>query len=146
MMKKGFLAAILAVFMLGGCSYVSWMNPWGQEKKEPVEKVWTINEFLWKASVDRLSFAQIEKENPEKGLIETGWFTMEGYEREMFKIKVEILTRDLRSDGLKVSVEKKEQRNGKWFDEEAGDRLQSSIQHRILLKARDLYRQSLMRK
>ncbi len=144
-MKKTLLTLFAVAVMTSGCSYFSWMNPWADDKKPEAVKELPVNEFLWQAALDRMSFTPLKTKNPEKGLIVTDWFRMEGYPRELFMVKVQVLTKELRSDGIKVSVEKRVLRAGKWYDEEAGSRLQSGMENRILLKARELYSASLYR-
>lgn len=142
-MRKTLLTLLAAVMMTGGCSYFSWMNPWADDKKPAATEELPVNEFLWRAALERMSFTPLKTENPSKGLIVTDWFRMEGYPRELFMVKVQVLTKELRSNGIKVSVEKRVLKDGKWYDVEAGSRLQSAMEDRILLKARELYRASL---
>ncbi len=142
-MKKTLLTLLAVVMMTSGCSYFSWMNPWADHKKPEAVKELPVNEFLWRAALERMSFTPLKTENPAKGLIVTDWFRMEGYPRELFMVKVQVLTKELRSNGIKVSVEKRVLKDGKWYDVEAGSRLQSAMEDRILLKARELYRASL---
>lgn len=141
-MKKTLLTLLAAVVMTSGCSYFSWMIRGWSQKPEAAKEL-PVNEFLWRAALERMSFTPLKTENPSKGLIVTDWFRMEGYPRELFMVKVQVLTKELRSNGIKVSVEKRVLKDGKWYDVEAGSRLQSAMEDRILLKARELYRASL---
>ena len=145
-MKKQILILMAAMIALNGCSYFSWMNPWADEKKETAQSVTKVNKYLWQASLDRLSFTPLATQDAKAGVIVTDWFKMEGYPHDLFKIKVDILTKDLRSDGVKVEVIKKRMENGKWVSVDNSRRLQNSIENKILLKARDLYRKDLFMK
>lgn len=146
-MKKTILVLTLAVFLLSGCSYFSWMNPWSDSKKEEVQKpVPSVNKYLWEASLQRLSFTPVIVKEPKAGVIRTDWFKMEGYPNELYQVEVKVLTKELRSEGLQVKVIKKVRVDGKWADNTPDIRLQSSIENKILVRARDLYRKDMFGK
>lgn len=74
----------------------------------------------------------------------TKWVKMEGSPNDLFKVEVKIYSRELRSDGLQVRVEKRQFKDGKWIDVKADKALSAGIEHQILLQARNLYRKDLL--
>ena len=68
---------------------------------------------------------------------------MDNIQNEQFKITVNILSRNLRADCLKVAVFKRVLRDGKWVNDTADRRLAGEIENAILTQARKLYRRDL---
>ena len=145
-MKKNLLALVAVVFCLNACSYFSWMNPWADKNDVKKEQIVLPNVFLWEASLQKLGFVSFQEKNREKGLLVTKWFKMDGHPEEMFMVKVEVLTADLRSDGLRVSVDKRVSEGNGWHDVQKANLLSAAIADRILRRARDLYRQDMYRR
>ena len=85
-----------------------------------------------------------EIEDKSGGIIVTKWVKMEGSPNDLFKVEVKIYSRELRSDGLQVRVEKRQFKDGKWIDVKADKALSAGIEHQILLQARNLYRKDLL--
>ena len=77
------------------------------------------------------------------GVIITDWAAMDNIQNEQFKITVNILSRNLRADCLKVAVFKRVLRDGKWVNDTADRRLAGEIENAILTQARKLYRRDL---
>lgn len=63
-----------------------------------------VNSFLWRASLDTLSFLPLSSADPFGGVIITDWYTPPEAPEERFKLTVYILDRRLRADGVKISV------------------------------------------
>ena len=61
---------------------------------------------MWRASLDKLSFAPLSVVDYGGGVIITDWFSDEGSNEEI-KIAVRFLTNEIRSDALKVLIHKK---------------------------------------
>ena len=76
-----------------------------------------VNTYLWKASLDTLSFMPLMSADPFGGVIITDWYSASETSKEKFKIVAYILAKSLRVDGIKVSVFKKSKNeNGEWLD------------------------------
>ena len=73
----------------------------------------------------------------------TDWAAMDDIQNEQFKITVNILSRNLRADCLKVAVFKRVLRDGAWVNETPDKRLSGEIENAILTQARKLYRRDL---
>ncbi len=97
-----------------------------------------VNSFLWRASLDALSFAPLSSVDPLGGVIITEWYEDPAAKGEKFKINVIILGKKLRADGLRVSVFKKANNNGVWEDAPISTDLNRQLEDKILTRAREL--------
>ena len=98
-----------------------------------------VNSFLWRASLDTLSFMPLISADPFGGVIITDWFTPPESANERFKMTVYILSRTLRSDGLKVAVFRQiRDDSGEWIDGEVGVGTARRLEDGILARAREL--------
>ena len=61
---------------------------------------------MWRASMDKLSFAPLSVVDYGGGIIITDWFS-EGNSNEQIKIAVRFLSNEIRSDALKIIIHKK---------------------------------------
>lgn len=97
-----------------------------------------VNAYLWRASLDTLSFMPIATADAQGGLILTDWYTPPATQDERFKITAFILDRRLRSDALRLSVFRQIKQDGQWVDTPAAGNTASDIAARILARARKL--------
>jgi hypothetical protein len=63
-----------------------------------------VNPFLWRAALDTLSFMPLTSTDAEGGVIVSDWFFDPAVPDERFKVTVYVLDRNLRADGLRVTV------------------------------------------
>ncbi|PWG73591.1 DUF3576 domain-containing protein, partial [Enterococcus hirae] len=76
-----------------------------------------VNAFLWRASVDTISFMPLSSADPFGGILITDWYQPPETPGERFKVNVFILTRDLRADGIRAAVFKQQKlEDGDWVD------------------------------
>ena len=103
-----------------------------------------VNSFLWRASLDTISFMPVNSADPFGGVIITDWHSPPQAPGERFKMNVYILGRALRADGVKVAVFR-QVREGQesWRDAEVAENAGHGIEDAILMKARQLRNQSL---
>jgi hypothetical protein len=97
-----------------------------------------VNAYLWRASLDTVSFMPITSADPFGGTIVTDWYTTPSSPGERYKLNVYILGRELRSDGIKVSVFKQVQGKGGWADTPPPPTMSTALEDTILTKARQL--------
>ena len=98
-----------------------------------------VNGFLWRASLDTLSFLPLSSADPFGGVIITDWYSPPESPSERFKVTVYILGRELRADGVRVAVfrQKREGAN-EWQSATTGDNTSASLENAILNRAREL--------
>jgi hypothetical protein len=76
----------------------------GPEKKRQEANGLGVNGFLWRAALDTIAFMPISSADPFGGVIITDWYASPDTPNERTKLNVFIRDRDLRADGIKVSV------------------------------------------
>lgn len=104
-----------------------------------------VNSFLWRASLETISFMPVNTADAFGGLIITDWYSPPESPRERFKLNVYILGRTLRADGVKVSVFRQvRDRTGNWADATTPQETGPKIEDSILTKARMLRHQTLI--
>ena len=98
-----------------------------------------VNSFLWRASLDTLSFVPLSQVDPFGGVIITDWYSPPETPGERFKLNVYILTRQLRSDGIRVSVFKQQQlKEGQWRNVTVNEKTAAQLENSILTRARQM--------
>jgi len=102
-----------------------------------------VNSFLWRASLDTLSFMPLASADPFGGVIITEWFAPPETPGERFKVTVYILGRQLRADGLRVAVFRQQRDAADWVDAGVDDGTPVEIENNILARARELRISSL---
>ena len=96
-----------------------------------------VNSYLWRASLDTLSFMPLLSADPFGGVIITDWHSNSETSKEKFKIIAYILGKELRVDGIKIVVFKKiKDENGEWLDTKSSKILQNKVEDAVLTKAR----------
>ena len=98
-----------------------------------------VNAFLWRASLDTLSFMPLSSADPFGGVIITDWYVPPENRSERFKITVYILDRALRADGIRANVFRQERlASGDWVDARLEDGLGKDLEDVILTRARQI--------
>ncbi len=98
-----------------------------------------VNSFLWRASLDTLSFMPLNSADPFGGVIITDWYSAPDNPNERFKITIYILDRRLRTDGIKVAVFKQNKDAAKqWLSAEVTGDTSTQLENAILVRARQL--------
>jgi hypothetical protein len=99
----------------------------------------TVNSYLWRASLDTISFLPLTTADPFGGVIITDWYSPPETPAERFKVTVYILDRELRADGLRVAVFR-QVRNGNtgWVEAKVDERTGRDIENAILKRARQM--------
>ncbi len=97
-----------------------------------------VNSYLWRASLDTLAFMPIASADPFGGVILTDWYTPAETPGERFKVNLYILDRQLRADGVRVSVFKQQRNGADWRDTSVAPDAASQLEDAILTRARQL--------
>lgn len=114
----------------------------GKKSKESGSAI-GVNSFLWRATLDVLSFMPLIQADPFGGVIITDWYSPPGTPHERFKVDVLILDPQLRSDALRISVFHQTQKQGTWTNVTTHKTVINDLEEAILLKARHLRISSL---
>lgn len=97
-----------------------------------------VNSYLWRASLDTVSFMPLASADPFGGTIITDWYSPPETPNERFKLNVFILDKQLRSDGVSVKVFRQNLKNGAWRDSTATDTTARQLEEAILTRARQM--------
>ncbi len=97
-----------------------------------------VNTYLWRASLDTISFMPITSADPFGGTIFTDWYEDPATPGERFKLNVFILDRELKADGVRVSVFKQQRRGVEWKDVKTSDDMKIQLEDSILTRARQM--------
>ncbi len=97
-----------------------------------------VNAYLWRASLDTISFMPLTSADPWGGVIISDWYANPQKPDERFKTTIYILDSRLRADALNVSVYKQVQVNGQWQDADVSQQTQLDVENAILTRAREL--------
>ena len=137
--------ALVCAVSLTACESAGW--PFGSGRSTRLapaaaSQVTTIgvNAYLWRASLDTLSFATLSSADPAGGVIVTEWYANPATPNERVKVTVAILDQDLRADALRVSAARQTMQNGQWMDAPVSAATVQRLEEIILTRARDLRR------
>ncbi len=113
--------------LVGGSSGAVAANPLG------------VNSFLWRATLDTVSFMPLASADPFGGVVITDWYEDPKVLGERFKLNILIMDKQLRADGIKVNLFKQSlDAQGNWHDSATNATTARSIEDAILTKAREL--------
>lgn len=102
-----------------------------------------VNSYLWRATLDTLSFMPLLQTDSDGGVILTDWFINPRVPGERMKITVTILDQDLRADALRVAASRQVLQNDQWVDAPVEAATTQKLEDIILTHARDLRRRTL---
>jgi Domain of unknown function (DUF3576) len=100
-----------------------------------------VNAFLWRGALDTIAFMPLASADPFGGVIITDWYTPPGTSGERFKATIYILSRDLRSDGVRVNIFRQVLQNGQWVDSSVSEQTVGDIENKVLARARRMREQ-----
>ena len=97
-----------------------------------------VNSYLWRASLDTVSFMPLASADPFGGVILTDWFAPANSPEERFKLNVLILGKDLRSDGVRVRAFRQVKKGSSWSDAAVPETMARELEDAILTRARQI--------
>ena len=101
-----------------------------------------VNSYLWRASLDTLSFMPLLQTDSNGGVIVTDWYVNPQTPTERMKVTVTILDQDLRADAVRVAALREVNRGGQWVSAPVAAATTQKMEDIILTRARDLRRAS----
>jgi len=97
-----------------------------------------VNAFLWRASLDTVSFVPLDIADPIGGVIATQWYSDTDNSNERIKLTIYIKDRRLRADAVSVSVFREIRASEEWVVAETNPETARLVEAAILTKAREL--------
>ena len=123
---------------LGGCAQ-SEERPQADLAASQVTTI-GVNSYLWRASLETLSFMPLTQADSAGGVIVTDWYSNPQNPAERVKLSVSILDQDLRADALRVAASRQINQGGVWVDAPVAAATVQQLEDVILTRARDLRR------
>ena len=102
-----------------------------------------VNAYLWRASLDTLSFAPLLQADANTGVIITDWYSNPQSPAERVKVTASILDQDLRADALRVTASRQVNQGGTWVNATVSAATVQKLEDIILTRARDLRRSTV---
>ena len=134
--KKSIVMLFFSVFIfLSNCSKKI------DEEISDIEKSqvsMAVNAFLWRASLDTVSFIPLDIVDPIGGVITTQWYEDTNNSNERIKLTIYIKDRRLRADGVSVNVFREVMLTDRWVKADINPDTANLIEASILTKAREL--------
>ena len=102
-----------------------------------------VNSYLWRASLDTLSFMPLLQTDSNGGVIVTDWYVNPRAPTERMKVTVTILDQDLRADAVRVAALREINQGGQWVASPVQAATVQKLEDIILTRARDLRRAAI---
>jgi hypothetical protein len=136
--------AILAAagLALAGCSHHNKQNRSAAVASASITAI-GVNSYLWRASLETLSFMPLTQADSAGGVIVTDWYSNPSNPNERVKVSVSILDQDLRADALRIAASREVLVNGAWVAAPVQAATVQKLEDIILTKARDLRRSDI---
>jgi len=99
-----------------------------------------VNSYLWRATLDTLSFMPLVQTDSNGGVVVTDWYVNPQVPTERMKVTVSILDQDLRADAVRVAALREISRGGQWVSQPVQAATTQKLEDIILTRARDLRR------
>jgi hypothetical protein len=110
-----------------------------QAQRADVQTGIGVNGYLWRATLDTLSFMPLLTADPWGGVVNYDWYVNPQTPNERFKATVFILDTRLRADALNVTVTKEvRDASGGWTAAPVAAQTEADLENAILTKARQL--------
>lgn len=132
------LCALLAV-SVAGCGKKEVRTAVAESKVTTIG----VNGYLWRASLEALSFMPLVQTDSNGGVIVTDWYVNPANPGERVKVTVTILDQDLRADALRVAASRQVSQAGQWISAPVQAATVQKLEDIILTRARDLRRNSI---
>jgi hypothetical protein len=103
----------------------------------------SVNAYLWRATLETLSFMPLVQTDSNGGVVVTDWYANPRNSGERMKLTVSILDQDLRADALRIAASRQTNQGGNWVDAPVQAATVQKLEDIILTKARDLRRNAI---
>ncbi|MGB3165410.1 MAG: DUF3576 domain-containing protein [Alteraurantiacibacter sp.] len=102
-----------------------------------------VNSYLWRASLETLSFMPLATADSAGGVLITDWYVNPETPSERVKVSVTILDQMLRADAVRVAAQRQVMQNGQWVEAPVQAATIQRLEDIILTTARDIRRSTL---
>ncbi|SCA56367.1 conserved exported hypothetical protein [Candidatus Terasakiella magnetica] len=103
-----------------------------------------VNAYLWRATLDTVSFMPLASADPFGGVVLTDWHSASESPNERYKLNVYILGQSLRADGIRVAAFRQvKNATNEWQAVSVDPKAVTDIENAILTRARQLRTESM---
>jgi hypothetical protein len=106
---------LTAVASLGACSSGNKARPKADLAASKITTI-GVNSYLWRASLETISFMPLVQTDSNGGVIVTDWYANPNAPSERMKVTISILDQDLRADALRVAASRQVLQGAQWVD------------------------------
>ncbi len=110
----------------------------GKKKKNTGDSGIGVNSFLWRATLDTISFMPLANADPFGGVIITDWYADPKTPNERIKVNAFIMGRELKADGIRIRTFRQKVHGGAWRDAPVSEETARKLEDAILTRARQL--------
>ena len=133
-------SAVVMATALAACAHGGGHHPKAAQMAPSKVTAIGVNAYLWRATLDTLSFMPLVQTDSNGGVIVTDWYINPSTPTERTKLTVSILDQDLRADAVRVAALRQVQQNGQWIAAPVQAATVQKLEDIILTRARDLRR------
>jgi len=133
------VGALAAAVLLAGCAHKDKRPMLADLAASKVTQI-GVNAYLWRASLDTVSFMPLVQADSNGGVIVTDWYANPSTPSERMKLTITILDQDLRADAIRVAASREVSQNGQWIEAPVAAQTVQKLEDIILERARDLRR------
>lgn len=140
------IAVVALAASLGACAHHHKANKRLREAQTLAPSKVTqigVNAYLWRATLDTLSFMPLLQTDSNGGVVVTDWYANPQNPGERVKVTVSILDQDLRADAVRVAASRQVNQGGTWVDAPVQAATVQKLEDVILTRARDLRRRMI---
>jgi hypothetical protein len=131
-------ALALGGLVLAGCGSLPFVGDRSAPRANAQQGI-GVNGYLWRATLDTLSFMPLLTADPWGGVVNYDWYINPQTPNERFKATVFILDTRLRADALNVTVTREvKDASGAWTGAPVAAQTEADLENAILTKARQL--------
>ena len=144
--RSNIVLLLCIMLLLSNCSR---LNPFSKKVDLETSEIvnsqisMAVNAFLWRASLDTVSFIPVNTADPIGGFISTDWYVDPENPSERIKLNVYVKDRRLRADALTVNVFREIKISDEWVKADVNPDTPRLVESSILTKARELRTGSL---
>lgn len=132
------LGAATAAATLAACGSIPFIGDRAPARADYQQGI-GVNGYLWRATLDTLSFMPLLTADPWGGVVNYDWYSNPQTPTERFKATVFILDTRLRADALNVTVTKEvRDAAGGWVSAPVAAQTETDLENAILTRARQL--------
>ncbi len=124
--------------MLGKKANFSFLGEEGSDQAQISRLGMPINPYLWRASIETISFMPLSSTDPFAGTIITDWYTAENNLGERCKLNIFINGLELKTENLKVSSFCQLLKDSQWVNTSSDPENNIRLENAILNKAKKL--------